>query len=154
MKIIKDKKIIEDNWTHFTDDEEIKNGDNDNNITVSLSRWKNEKIALVNHKGELGIRLSPADNVEEIADQIQNLSLIALEFSVFTDGRSFSQARLLRSQYGFKGEIRAMGNYMPDQIFYLSRVGVNSFQLEDPEKLPLALSTIEDFTVKYQASTN
>jgi uncharacterized protein (DUF934 family) len=150
MKIIKDKKIIEDDWTHIADDEEIKNG----NITVSLSRWKKEKIALSNHKDALGIRLSPADNVEEIAGNLQDLSLIALEFPVYTDGRLFSHARLLRSHFGYRGEIRAMGNYMPDQVFYLSRVGVNSFQLNNPEELPLALSTMEDFTVKYQASTD
>ncbi len=154
MKIIKDKKIIEDNdnWTHIADNEEIKNGDN--NITVSLSRWKKEKSALDNHTGKLGIRLSPADKLEDIADDLENLGLIALDFPAYTDGRLFSQARLLRSQHGFDGEIRAMGSYMPDQVFYLARVGVNSFQLEDSEKLPLALSTIGDFTVKYQTSTN
>ncbi len=152
MKIIKDKKIVEDNWTHIADDEEIKNGDN--NITISLSRWKKEKTALNNHKGEIGIRLSPADNLEDISENLQNLGLIALDFPAYTDGRLFSQARLLRSQHDFKGEIRAIGNYMPDQVFYLSRVGVNGFQLEDSEKLPLALSTLEDFTVKYQTSTN
>lgn len=150
MKIIKDKKIIEDNWTHIADDEEIENG----NITISASRWLKEKTALSNHQGKLGIRLSPSNTAEEIADDLQNISLIALEFPIFTDGRLFSQARLLRNQYDFDKEIRAMGNYMPDQVFYLSRVGVNSFQLEDSEKLPLALSTLEDFTVKYQTSTN
>lgn len=152
MKIIKDNKIIEDNWTHIADDEEIKR--DDNNITISLSRWKQEKTTLDNHKGKFGIRLSPADKLGDIAENLQKLGLIALEFPAYTDGRSFSQARLLRSQYGFNGEIRAMGNYMPDQVFYLSRVGVNSFELEDSEKLPLALSTLEGFTVKYQSSTN
>jgi len=150
MKIIKDKQIIEDSWTHVADNEDISNGD----ITVSLARWKKEKTELSNHQGNIGIRVSPADTVEDIAADLKNVNLIAVEFPAFTDGRAFSHARLLRSRYGYEGEIRAIGNYMPDQVFYLTRVGVNAFQLENPEQLELALSTMNDFTVKYQVSTN
>jgi uncharacterized protein (DUF934 family) len=150
MKIIKDKHIIEDSWTHIADSDEITDGD----ITVSLSRWTKEKAELSNHQGNIGIRISPADTVEDIATDLKNVKLIAVEFPAFTDGRAFSHARLLRSRYGYEGEIRAIGNYMPDQVFYLTRVGVNAFQLENPEQLELALSTMNDFTVKYQTSTN
>jgi len=150
MKIIKDKQIIEDNWTHIADSDEITDGD----ITVSLSRWTKEKAELSNHQGNIGIRISPADKVEDIAADLKNVKLIAVEFPAFTDGRAFSHARLLRSRYNYDGEIRAIGNYMPDQVFYLTRVGVNAFQFENPEQLNLALSTMDDFTVKYQASTN
>ncbi|MCK4840555.1 MAG: DUF934 domain-containing protein [Methylococcales bacterium] len=148
MKIIKDKQIIEDNWTHIADDAELTNG----NITVSLSRWNHEDLN--NHQGKVGIRLLPADKVEDITDELNKIPLIVLEFPIFTDGRSFSHARLLRSRFNYKGEIRAIGSYMPDQVFYLSRVGVNAFQLEKPEELAVALSTMNDFTVKYQQSTN
>lgn len=149
MKIIKDKQIIEDSWLHIADDAEIADGD----ITVSLSRWQKEATKLALHKGNVGVRLAPADIVEDIADDLQKISLVALEFPAFTDGRSFSQARLLRSRYGFDGEIRAIGSFMPDQVFYLSRVGVNSFQLSDDKETNTALSTMNDFTIKYQAST-
>ncbi len=149
MKIIKDKQIIEDSWQHLTDDAEIVNGD----ITVSLSRWKESATELENHQGKLGIRLNPADTVEDIASNLQKISLIALEFPAFTDGRSFSQARLLRSSYKFDGEIRAIGSYMPDQVFYLQRVGVNSFELSSDKEMNTALSTMNDFTDHYQAST-
>ncbi len=149
MKIIKDKKIIEDSWLHIADEDEIVKGD----ITVSLSRWQKEATELASHEGNIGIRLAPSDTVEDVADDLQKISLIALEFPAFTDGRSFSQARLLRSRYGFDGEIRAIGSYMPDQVFYLSRVGVNSFQLENDKEINTALSTMNDFTVNYQAST-
>jgi uncharacterized protein (DUF934 family) len=150
MKIIKDKQIIEDSWTHVVDSDEITNGD----ITVSLARWKKEKAELSDHQGNIGIRISPADTVEDIATDLKNIKLIAVDFPAFTDGRAFSHTRLLRSRYGYDGEIRAIGSYMPDQVYYLSRVGVNAFQLENPEQLELALSTMNDFTVKYQVSTN
>ncbi|MCK5830211.1 MAG: DUF934 domain-containing protein [Methylococcales bacterium] len=147
MQIIKDKQIIEDNWTHLADSDELSDG----NITVSLARWKEEKTKLTNRNGSTGIRLSPSDKIENFTDNLDQISLVALEFSAFTDGRSFSHARLLRNRYGFKGEIRAIGNYMADQVFYLSRVGVNAFQLEKPKDLITALSTMNDFTVTYQS---
>ncbi len=150
MKIIKDKQIIEDNWIHIADDSELTS----DNITVSLSRWKKDKTKLNQHTGNVGIRLSPADKVEDIADDLKQISLIALDFPAFTDGRSFSQARLLRSRYGFENEIRAIGSYMPDQVFYLSRVGINAFQFETPEALNVATSTMDDFSVQYQESTD
>jgi len=150
MKIIKDKKIIEDSWTHITDEENISNGD----ITVSLARWKKDKPALTSHQGNIGVRLSSADKVEDIASDLSDIPLMALEFPAFTDGRGFTHARLLRDQYAYKGEIRAMGSYMPDQAFYLSRVGVDAFQLENQDELAVALSTLEDFTVRYQTSSN
>jgi len=150
MKIIKDKQIIDDSWQHIADETELTDGD----ITVSLARWQQHAAELANHKGNIGIRLAPADIVEEISNDLEKISLIALEFPAFTDGRSFSQARLLRSRYGFDGEIRATGSYMPDQVFYLMRVGVNSFQLENEKETETALSTMNDFTVKYQASTH
>ena len=149
MHIIKDKKIIEDNWTHIADDNEIPEG----NITVSLSRWKEEKTKLLAREENAGVRLSPSDKVEDIAGDLEQIPLVALEFPSFTDGRPFSHARLLRSRYGFNGEIRAIGNYMPDQVFYLARVGINAFQLEKPEELNTALSAMNDFTIQYQTSS-
>jgi len=150
MKIIKDKQIIENSWQHIADDAQLVDGD----ITVSLTRWQQHAPELENHQGKIGVRLAPNDSVEEFSGDLSKISLVALEFPAFTDGRSFSQARLLRSRYDYRGEIRAIGSYMPDQVFYLSRVGVNSFELETPKELETAFSTMNDFTVNYQASTN
>lgn len=150
MQIIKDRAIIEDHWTHIADDPIPSEG----RVTVSYARWKAEKADLTARDGELGIRLAPADAVEEIADDLDNFQLIALEFPVFSDGRGFSQARLLRGRYNFRGEIRAMGNFMLDQVFYLSRVGINGFELKNHEELEKALSALDDFSVKYQSSAD
>lgn len=149
MQIIKDKQIIDNTWTFIADDSVLINGD----ISVSPARWNKEKEQILNHNGKQGMRLSPTDKVEDIADDLEHISLIELDFPAFTDGRGFSQARLLRSRYNYQGEIRAIGGYMPDQVFYLSRVGVNAFQLKNEEELPLSLSTMNDFTVNYQASS-
>jgi uncharacterized protein (DUF934 family) len=138
MQIIKDKKIIDDTWSYIADDAELKGGD----VTVSEAG------------GKLGVRIRPTDSVEEIAADLEHIQLIELDFPSFADGRLFSHAWLLRSRYSYQGEIRATGHYMPDQAYYLSRVGVNAFNPEKIEHLPVVLSHLNDFTVNYQSSVN
>ena len=150
MQIIKDKKIIDDTWSYIEEDAELKDGD----ITVSLTRWKNDKQQLLKSGGKLGVRIRPADSVEEIAADLEHIQLIELDFPSFADGRLFSHAWLLRSRYNYQGEIRATGRYMPDQAYYLSRVGVNAFNPEKAEHLPVVLTHLNDFSVKYQISIN
>ncbi len=150
MQVIKDKKIIDDNWSYLSDDTEPKAG----NITVSLARWRQDKTQLLNYNGQIGVRIASVDSVADIANDLPNLQLIELDFSDFADGRLFSQAWLLRSRYGYQGEIRATGHYMSDQVFYLSRVGVNAFRPDNAEHLTVELSHLNDFTVNYQKSVN
>jgi uncharacterized protein (DUF934 family) len=150
MQIIKDKQIIDDPWSYVADDAELKAGD----ISVSLARWKQDKQQLLAHDGKLGVRIEPADAVDDIADDLKNIQLIELDFPDFADGRLFSHAWLLRGRYNYQGEIRATGHYMPDQVYYLSRVGVNAFNPEKVEYLPVVLSHLNDFTVNYQSSIN
>lgn len=148
MQIIKDKQIVDDSWSYVTDDAELKDGD----ISVSFTRWKKDKQQLLKSNGKIGVRIGPADSVEDIAADLKDIPLIELDFPAFADGRIFSHAWLLRGRYNYQGEIRATGNFMPDQVFYLSRVGVNAFSLEKTEDLPVALSTLNDFSVNYQKS--
>jgi uncharacterized protein (DUF934 family) len=150
MQIIKDKQIIDDNWSYVADDAELKSG----NISVSFARWKQDKQQLLAHDGKLGVRIGPADSIDGIAPDLKDIQLIELDFPDFADGRLFSHAWLLRGRYNYPGEIRATGCFMPDQVFYLSRVGVNAFNPEKVEDLPIVLSNLNDFTVKYQKSIN
>lgn len=119
MQIVKDKKMIEDNWRYIADGDEPSPG----NITVSLARWQQEKRQLLNRDGKIGVRISPGDPLSDLAGDLGNLQLIELYFPEFADGRLFSQAWLLRSRYRYSGEIRAVGHYLPDQAFYLSQIG-------------------------------
>lgn len=151
MQIIKDKQLADNTWTYVDDDHEFGNG---GDITVSLERWKSHKQQLVHRSGRTGVRLNPGDHTEELAGRLDGVELVELDFPVFTDGRGFSHARLLRSRLGYQGEIRAVGNFLPDQVFYLSRVGVNGFALANPEQIPLVLACMNDFSVCYQASTD
>jgi len=146
MQIIKDRQIIKNNWQFIEDDQALPTTD----AIISLCRWQAEKSQLQNHAGRLGLRLQSADNVADIAPDLSHFDLIDLHFPVFTDGRGFSQAKLLRDRYQYTGEIRASGGFMVDQVFYMTKVGFNAFELADEKQLPLAISLMDDFSVSYQ----
>ena len=150
MQLIKDQQIIDNTWQYIADTDELKSGD----ISVSFARWQRDKQELFSNDGKLGVRISSTDIVDELAEDLEKLQLIELDFRDFVDGRLFSQAWLLRGRYHFQGEIRAIGHYIPDQVFYLARVGVNAFSPKVSEELPEILNKLNDFTVNYQSSVN
>lgn len=148
MQIIKDRQIVEDNWLHLEDDMAQTSGD----ITVSLSRWQAEHEILAEHDGQLGLRLNGDDPLEEIVADLDNFSLIVLNFPAFTDGRCYSFARLLRDRYDFQGEIRAQGDILHDQLFYMAQCGINSFEMLHSHSLVDAMKAFDDFSESYQAT--
>ncbi len=149
MQIIKDQRIIDNQWQHFTDDESVTG----QYPTVSASRWKAERDSLITRFENIGLRISPDDAVGDFSDDLNHFDLVCLDFPVFTDGRLFSTARLLRSNYQYRGELRAIGNFIRDQIFFLSRVGVNAFELRDSDDITEALNGLSEFSVTYQISS-
>ena len=148
MQLIKDKQVTQDNWAFIIDDTPLKA---DYNI-VSLARWQKERDLLSQQTTNLGLRLESDITIENIVDDLNHFSLIELYIPVFTDGRAFTHARLLRSRYGFTGDIRVSGDFMRDQVFYLSRVGVSSFVLNDQERAQEVIESMSDFSVDYQES--
>lgn len=148
MQIIKDREIVEDNWQHLDDEAPLSDG----NITISLNRWQEQHDTLSKHDGGLGIRLSGDDPLEEIVPDLARFQLVVLIFPAFTDGRCYSYAKLLRERYGFKAEIRAQGDVLYDQLFYMSQCGINSFELANPNRLTNALAAFDEFTESYQST--
>jgi len=148
MQLIKDKQVTQDSWTFIADDAQL---NADFNI-VSQSRWRKEGADLINRKGALGLRLESDAVVEEIVADLKHFQLIELHIPVFTDGRAFTHARLLRSRFGFIGDIRVSGDFMRDQVFYLNRVGVSSFELNDQDNAQEVIASMDDFSVGYQES--
>jgi len=153
MKIIKDQKIVDDTWQTVEDDIDLSNLPNDN-IIVTLKTWKAAKEALVACGNNLGVKLSSGELISEIADDLSHFGLVALDFQPYKDGRHFSTARLLRERHNFKGEIRATGNVLRDQLLYMQRVGFDAFELgpnQDPEA---ALSAFHDLSTAYQPTAD
>jgi uncharacterized protein (DUF934 family) len=83
-------------------------------------------------KERLGVLLLPGEALERIADLLDTVSLVALAFPAFSDGRSFSKGELLRSRYGFQGAIRATGQVLIDQLPHMLRLGFTEFEVSHP----------------------
>ena len=109
-------------------------------------------VPLAQWQGEPGVILGMADDPAAIAAELGKLATVVIDCTQFTDGRGYSTARLLRERYGFKGEIRATGDVLRDNLFYLSRCGFDSFVLRDQTNQDEALTRLADFSDGYQAS--
>ncbi len=125
-------------------------------VLVPLQLWREARDACnaISALTKLGIVLENTDDPAELAPDLERIDLIAIEFPRFTDGRGYSIARLLRGRYGYRGELRAIGDILRDQIFYLTRVGFDAFTLRDDQNPEIALPAGADFSVAYQASTD
>jgi uncharacterized protein (DUF934 family) len=153
-KLVKDGEIIENTWTLIAKPE----GDPadcvipDGKVIVPLSVWLAQKAQL-QARDNLGVWLESTESAHQLGDDARSLPLIAVNFPLFTDGRSFSNARLLRERYNFTGELRAIGNFIRDQLFYLRRCGVNAFAFANEDiDLESVLPSLNDFTEYYQAA--
>jgi len=148
MALVKNNLAIEDKWTYVSDDDDLPEGD----VIVTLSRWQNEREALLARGDALGIRLRSDENPSAIADDLAFFQVIALEFPAFTDGRAYSYARLLRERYQFDGEIRAVGDVLRDQVFLMHRCGFDAFEINagDNKALDIWLDAEKEMTTFYQ----
>ena len=102
----------------------------------------------------LGIWLSDTDEPELIADDLKHFQVVAIDFPVFSNGRGYSSAALLRTRYGYRGELRAIGDVLRDQMFYLARVGFDAFAVRGDRSIEDALGALDDYSVTYQGSTD
>jgi len=133
MPIIKNGRIQEDIWVSLTDRDSEALG-RSTPVLVSLGEWQAGRETLIANFDHRAIRLENADDAEVIREDLADLDAVILVFPKFNDGRAFSQARLLRDRYGFKGEIRATGHVIQDQFLFLQRCGVDAVEVSD-EKL-------------------
>ena len=151
MRIIKDGAIVEDSWVHIADGGELPaTGD----VIVSIERYREQRDALRQRVGKVGVRLRNDQEANSVADLVGELTLIALEFPGFKDGRSYTTARLLRDRYAFKGNIRALGDVLRDQLFYMRRCGIDEFELKAGKDMQGALQAFEEFSVTYQGAAD
>lgn len=104
--------------------------------------------------GSMGVWLNEEQMAQDVAELLDEVALIALHFPKFADGRSFSKARLLRDRLGYKGEVRAIGDFLPDQIDYLARCGIDAFACRTETEAKTALSMLDSFSIHYQGDVS
>ena len=148
--IIKDRNVVTDPWQRLEPGTggSLPAGD----IVVPLVLWQSQREALLARAGRIGVWLDSNEDPAAIAEDLRHFEVVAVNFPKFGDGRGFSTARLLRERYGWKGELRAVGDIFRDQLFFLSSCGFNSFALRDGEDPQEALAGFGVFSEAYQGS--
>ncbi len=161
-KIIKHQQIAHDEWKVL----QLAEHESPHSVRlpigpllVPLAVWRARREELFHrnweHHEPLGVWLAPNEGPETIAEDIDDLSLIAVHFPKLTDGRGYSTARLLRERHGYRNELRAFGDVGQDQLYFLDRVGFDSFSVNaSNEDASEALAAFTRFPESYQASAN
>ena len=156
-KIIKDRIIVEDDWHVLR----LAEGDSVESVIVPSCKVIVPLKVWLTHAGlkdrrDVGVWLTSDERPEELqavlAENPQQFALIAVDFPKFTDGRGYSIAYNLRTRLGYDGELRAIGDVLRDQLFYMQRVGFNAFAVRADKNIEDALKGLTDFSEKYQTS--
>ncbi len=147
MALLKNGRVVADPYIDVSSAEEIPA---DGALLVSLAQWQNQWDRLQRRPEPVGVLLESDQHPEIIADDLEQIALIALRFPSFRDGRPYSYARLLRERYGFSGELRAVGDVLLEQLHFMHRCGFDAFEIDsdDPER-DYAIAQGE-FSVWYQ----
>ncbi|HYB65001.1 MAG TPA: DUF934 domain-containing protein, partial [Steroidobacteraceae bacterium] len=144
--ILRRREVVVDDWVHLG--EQLAEGAA---VILPLAELRAGAARWAAWRGRLGVRLAPADRVEELAADLPRLNLVAVEFPNAGDGRGYSQGRLLRTRLGFWGELRAVGaGVKQDQVFLLARCGFDAIELAAGEDLEAARRALTRYTVAYQ----
>ncbi len=147
MPLLKCGRIVEDTWIYAGDQTYIPENDD---IIVNLERLTNDFDALAARPGKLGVFLENNQDAEALAAYVDSLDLIALVFPAFTDGRAYSQARIITTQLGFLGELRATGNVLADQGVFMSNCGFDAFEIDKRQPPHLWIRIANSMSLAYQ----
>ena len=154
QQIIKGNEVVQDTWQLLSKDATLEQVSNTGDIIVPLALWLEHAHALKARDGRLGVWLDSDEEAERIADDLAHFQVIALNFPVFSDGRNYSNARLLRDRYQYQGELRSIGDVLRDQLFFMQRCGFDAYALREDHDPHAALASLNDFSEVYQASTD
>lgn len=146
-KIIRDGSIVDDEWILLHEDDL---GEPRPHTIVPLANWiARDKLAA---DAEVGVWLNSDEDPQLIVDDLAGIALIALNFPIFSDGRPYSSANMLRRVYAYQGELRAVGDVRRDQMEQMHRCGFNAYQLGQGQNLEAALAGLKLFSHSYQSS--
>lgn len=151
--LIRNGRLEADDYTELAEGED--SGKSAQRVIVPLERWQAERESLLSRFEAVGVRLPNTADLLTVWETVSDRPLLELDFPTFGDGRAYSQARLLRDRYGFKGEIRARGQaVVRDQMQSMSRAGINSFLLREDQIAEVCISALNDFALAYQRAVD
>src|SRR5580692_12602384 len=147
MPLVKQGHIVEDVFVRAPDDAPIPEGVP---VIVTAERFLANAAALAAREAPIGVLWPNNRKVAELAPWLGRLALVALIFPKFRDGRAYSQARLLRERYGFRGELRATGQVLRDQFVFMLRAGFDTFDVKKQADAEAFAQTVHRYSVFYQ----
>jgi uncharacterized protein (DUF934 family) len=158
-RIIKNTSIVEDGWNVFQLTEgqsaaTVALPDEDGTTLFPLAVWQARKQEIIARSKRFGVWLDSNEKAEAIADDLHYFALVAINFPKFTDGRGYSIARLLRERHGYQGELRAVGDVLQDQLFFMKRCGFDAFVIRADRSVDAALKSLNDFPEVYQTAVD
>lgn len=152
--IIKNKAVVSDDWTVLR----LSENETPESVTVPAGKiivplkvWQAQRANLQG-RAELGVWLASNERPEELKGEVDKFNVIAVDFPKFADGRGYSIAYNLRARLGYVGELRAIGDVLRDQLFYMQRVGFDAFAPRPDKNIHDALKGLTDFSETYQIS--
>jgi len=147
MPLVKAGRIVEDTFVRVADDAPVPDGVP---VLVSGARFILEADALAKRDTPVGVVWPNNKPVAELAPWLDRIALVALVFPIFRDGRAYSQARILRENQGFRGELRATGQVLRDQFLFMLRAGFDSFEVTKEADAAAFVESAKSFDVFYQ----
>jgi uncharacterized protein (DUF934 family) len=150
-RLIEGARVVDDAWQVLREARSLADVPEGVAVLVPLALWRAERDLLF-VRGNAGVWLAPSDDPVALAGDAARLLVIAIDFPAFADGRGYSTARLLRERYGYRGQLRAIGDIQRDQLYYLAQVGFDAFAVRDDRDADAALASLADFTDGYQST--
>jgi uncharacterized protein (DUF934 family) len=151
MPLIKNGEEIEDRYLRVSDDAPLPD---EGAVLVSAARFLASADAIAGCAGAIGVIWPNDRDISELAPFAGRLSLVALVFPTFRDGRAYSQARTLRERYRFRGELRATGDVLRDQFLFLHRAGFDAFEVKKAADAGAFCEALRRYAVFYQPATD
>ncbi len=156
-RIIKNNRIVEDIWQLL----KLAEGETPESVALTgediifpLPVWQARKDEILSRERPIGVWIDSHEGPEAIADDLGRFTVIAVNFPKFADGRGYSTARLLRERFGFQGELRAIGDVLQDQIYFMKRCGFDAYAVRPDKDIEAALAGLTDFSESYQTAVD
>jgi uncharacterized protein (DUF934 family) len=147
MRLVKAGHVVEDRFVRVADDAPVPDGVP---VIVPAARWLADIDGFARRAAPTGLVWPNNRNAAELAPHLDRLALVALVFPTFKDGRAFSQARLIRERYGYRGELRATGQVLRDQFLFLLRAGFDAFEVTKDADVAAFAQAERRYSVFYQ----
>jgi uncharacterized protein (DUF934 family) len=160
-QVIKGREVVADDWSVLRLDPEDSSGDEtaenvvvpEGKIIVPLATWLAQRESLAT-RAAIGVWIGADERPEALEGDLDKFAVVAVDFPKFTDGRGYSIAFNLRKRLGYKGELRAIGDVLRDQLFSMHRVGFDAYATRPDRDIHDALKGLTVFSETYQASVD